>query len=206
MNSEFADVEQIIVALIAIAGVVYSLRQPKEFPRPSGKTGVEKALPHVLKRPRSQGIVMWVSISLLVINLGVFGLRIWPGTKVKITYPSDGASVELREVIRGTSQRIHVGEGIWIIIYPQAAGRYYPYDSPPDTQADGKWASSANVGMYIERGMRFDIIAVVANTKAQDEFNAYHTQARAVQSRVGLGKLPDGAVIYDRLTVMRKRT
>lgn len=151
-------------------------------------------------------ITMVVCLLILVSVAGIVILKV-AGPKepaVRITYPSDGAHVEIREMIRGTSQNIPKGQVIWIVVYPQAAGRYYPQNDPADVQANGDWSSLAFIGIEEDVGRKFDIVAVLANKDAQDAFNAYLAQAKDKKTWPGLEELPNGAVIYDRITVTRK--
>lgn len=123
-----------------------------------------------------------------------------------ITYPDDGATVEIREMVRGTSQNIPERQVIWIVVYSQVAGRYYPQNYPADVQANGDWSSLAFIGIKEDSGkkFKFDIIAVLADEKAQDTFNDYLIQAKDKEKWEGLERLPEGALIYDRITVTRK--
>ena len=124
--------------------------------------------------------------------------------EVEITYPYDGATVEIREMVRGTSQKIPEGQAIWIMVYPHVAGHYYPLNDPTDVQANGDWTSLAYIGIEEDVNRKFDIIAVLADKKAQDAFNAYLTQAKDKKTWPGLERLPKSATIYDRITVTRK--
>jgi hypothetical protein len=123
---------------------------------------------------------------------------------VKITEPVAGASVEMLGMVKGTSRNIPVGQTIWIVIYSQDVGRYYPQNDPADMQATGGWASRSSFGIEQDAGKKFDILAVLASREAQDTFSAYLTQARDKKSWPGLERLPDSAVRYDRITVIRK--
>ena len=203
MQIQPIDITQVIVAIITTAGVIYPawvLRQ-RQKPKPER----ERAKPPEEVAPRKISIwtiVMCISLILLVANLGVFGWRYWPTTEVEITYPYDGAIVEIREMVRGTSQKIAEGQAIWIVVYVD--GRYYPQDDPADVQVDGDWSSLAFIGIEEDVGRKFDIIAVLANKDAQDAFNAYLVQAKVKKTWPGLEKLPNGAEIYDRITVTRR--
>jgi hypothetical protein len=124
--------------------------------------------------------------------------------EVKITYPYDDDTVEIREMVRGTSQKIPEGQAIWIMVYPHVVGRYYPQDNPVDVQANGDWTSLIYIGIEEDVNRKFDIIAVLADKRAQDAFNAYFTKAKDTNTWPGLERLLEGATIYDRITVMRK--
>jgi len=124
--------------------------------------------------------------------------------EVEITYPYDGANVEIGENVRGTSQKIPEGHAIWIMVYPHVVDRYYPRNNPTDVQANGDWTSLTYIGIEEDVNRKFDIIAVLADKRAQDAFNAYHKQSEDTETWPGLERLPEGAPIYDRITVTRK--
>lgn len=127
-----------------------------------------------------------------------------PTPSLKITYPPSGGRVEIREIVRGTSQDILKEQAIWIVIYPHEVSRYYPQDYPADVQANGDWSSSVFIGIEIDVGKKFDIIAVLADKKAQDAFNDYLEECKEKRSWPGLESLHEDAVIYDRITVIRR--
>jgi len=197
-----SDWIQILVAIIGAASVIFSAwlsrkeRLRPEAERPSG-------------RPSWPRIVTCIGLVLLVANLGVFGWRYWGSiapeatTEVKISYPHDGSSVEMLEIIRGTSRRIPEGQVVWVVVFPHVTGCYYPQDYPADVQENGDWSSRAHIGVQGDVGLRFDIIVVVADKEAQNAFNAYLMEGRDKKTWPGLEGLPDGAVIYDRVTVTR---
>ena len=179
------DITQIIVAIITTAGVIYAARQRRRQRESSTWT-----------------ILMVVCITLLAANLVVFGLR--PRPKVEITYPYDAANVEIGEIVRGTSEKIPKGQAIWIIVYPHLVDRYYPQNNPADVQANGDWTSNTSIGIEEDVNRKFDIIAVLADKRAQDAFEAYIKQAKDTKKWSGLGKLIEGTTIYDRITVTMK--
>ena len=208
MQIQPINITHIIVAIITTTGVIYSAkklheqklleqkdRKQKESPRPEGE----------LRQIRTWTILMGVCLILLAANLGVFGWR-YCGltTEVEITYPYDAANVEIREKVLGTSQKIPEGQAIWIIVYPYLVDRYYPQNNSADVQANGDWTSLTSIGIEEEVNRKFDIIAVLADKRAQDAFNAYLIQANDTDTWPGLERLPEGATIYDSITVTRK--
>ena len=196
MQIQPIDITQIIVAIITAIGIIIAARQrrmQRERPRLDGEP----------RRISTWTILMGVCIILLVANLVVFGLRYWE-PEIKITYPYDGATVEIREIVRGTSQKIPEGQAIWIIVYPHLVDRYYPQNNSADVQANGDWTSNTSISIEEDVNRKFDIIAVLADKRAQDAFEAYIKQAKDTKTWPGLGKLIEGTTIYDRITVMRK--
>jgi len=125
-------------------------------------------------------------------------------TDATITYPSNGAEVEREEMVRGTSQEVPAGHVIWIVVFPHAASRYYPQDRQADIEAKGDWTSKAYIGVEENVGEGFDIIAVIADEAGQGVFRRYFEDARKNNDWRGLEQLPEGAVIYNRVTVTRK--
>lgn len=83
-------------------------------------------------------------------------------------------------------------------------GRFYPQNRPVDVEAGANWSSVVYLGVAADVGARFDILAVVANAEAQQAFDAYLAEARDKSDWSGLTALPEGAVIHDRITVVRK--
>ena len=196
MQIQPIDITQIIVAIITAIGVIIAARQrrrQRERPtRPEGEPRIS-----------TWTILMSACLILLAANLVVFGLRYWE-PEVEITYPYDGATVEIGEMVRGTSQKIPEKQAIWILVNPHIAGRYYPQNVPADVQANGDWTSFTYIGIEEEVNRKFYIIAVLADKRTQDAFNAYLIQAKDTDKWPGLERLPEGATTYDSITVTRK--
>lgn len=150
---------------------------------------------------------MWTCIVIAVVNTGILGWRLFsppPSTEVAITYPINLARVDQTEVVRGTFQGLPTGKTIWIVLLIPEVGRYYPQNRPADLEAANRWSSLVYIGVPSDTGKRFDILAVVADTGAQNAFNAYLADARDRSDWAGMEALPEGAVIYDRITVTRR--
>lgn len=218
MQMQPIDITRIIVAIINAAVVVYSVKKRLEQKRLEQTLLEQKDLEQQdLEQQESQKpegeprkispwtIVMGVSLILLAANLGVFGWQYWrPTTKLEITYPHDGANVEISETVRGTSEKIPEGQAIWIMVYPHVIGRYYPNNDPAGVQANGDWTSLTSIGIEEDVNRKFDIIAVLADKRAQDAFNAYLKQAKDTDTWPGLERLPEGVTIYVRIPVTRE--
>ena len=127
-----------------------------------------------------------------------------PTTSVKITQPAEGTKVEQTEMVKGTSQRIPSEQVIWVVVFVHKVGRYYPQNNPADVQPSGDWASVTYIGVQADVGLKFDLIAVLADKEAQSAFNKYLVDARDKNNYIGLQQLPNGATIYDRVSTTRK--
>jgi len=127
-----------------------------------------------------------------------------PTTRVKIIQPTEGTKVEQTEMVKGTSQRIPNEQVIWVVVFVQKVGRYYPQNNPADVQASGDWTSVTYIGVPADGGLKFDLIAVLADKEAQNAFNKYLVDARNKNDYPGLEHLPNGATIYDRVSITRK--
>jgi hypothetical protein len=123
---------------------------------------------------------------------------------VKITQPIEQAKVEQTEMVKGTSQMIPNGQVVWVVVFVHSVGRYYPQNNPADIEPSGDWASITYIGVPSDIGLKFDLIAVLADQQAQNAFNKYLVDARDKNDYPGLARLPNGATIYDRISVIRK--
>lgn len=127
-----------------------------------------------------------------------------PKPSVKITQPANGAQADQTQMVRGTSQAIPNGQVIWVVVFVQKAGRYYPQNQSADIQPNGEWASVTYIGIPSDVGLKFDLLAVLADKEGQNAFNRYLVNARDRSDYPGLERLPDGATIYDRVSVTRR--
>lgn len=126
-------------------------------------------------------------------------------TKVKIDYPLAKSKVVYVQRISGFSKLVPSDKKIWIVVFPLAANKYYPQDRYVDIQPDGQWSSVAYIGIKDKNiDEPFDIIAVLVNLEAQQGFEKYSRDSKAKQEWQGLDNLPEGAQVYDRITVDRK--
>jgi hypothetical protein len=141
---------------------------------------------------------LWIPLMLLFLGC--------PGPKaiVKITRPTEAGLVDQTEMIRGTSKGIPAGNQIWVVVFVQKVGRYYPQNQAADIQANGNWYSIAYIGIPADVGLKMDIIAVLADQQGQAAFAQYLQQAREKTDYAGLEKLPTGITVYDRISVIRK--
>jgi hypothetical protein len=202
------DITQILVTLISTAGAILCAVVGKKAEDAKHRRDAEKRRADKPPMPLSKWAVgMWICIVVAVMNSGLLGwrwLRPGPTTDVTITYPINQARVDQTETVRGTSQGLSAEQVIWVVVFVQEVGRYYPQNRPADMEAGDNWSSIVYIGIPADTGKRFDILAVVANEEAQDAFTVYLADARDRSDWPGLESLPAGAVIYDRITVTRR--
>jgi hypothetical protein len=127
-----------------------------------------------------------------------------PKPTVKITQPAEGAMVEQTQMVRGTSRAVPDGQVVWVVIFVQKVGRYYPQNQAADVQANGEWASLTYIGIPSDVGLKFDLIAVLADKEGQASLDKYLVNAKNKSDYSGLGQLPNGVTVYDRISVTRK--
>ena len=207
------DMTQILVALISAIAMIVSTyfaykthtAPPEPLPQNNkSKNQVKKQLPQwYSKYGRS---IIWKILSAVFFIAFIVSLLL-PMTKhtdVRITFPSNQAYVEQTETIEGTSQNISKRDVIWIVVFSQAVGRFYPQNNPAEIEMKGDWSSLVYFGVAVDSGKKFDILAITANQTVQNAFNSYLSTAKNKSNWPGLIQLPTDAKIYDRITVTRK--
>jgi PKD repeat protein len=123
--------------------------------------------------------------------------------QIKITYPWNGAKVNILETVTGTATNIPAGYKIWILVYPYPAHRYYSQSGKMTIQ-NGKWSIPVYIGVKENVGVKFDILAVLANKQASDKFTAYIKNGEKTNNWPGMVGIPSGAKVYSKITVIRK--
>jgi len=124
------------------------------------------------------------------------------GPEIKIAYPLNSATVQMKETITGTAENIPDGQQLWIVIYPQDAYKYY-LQNPVDFQSDGRWTLPVQFGEEQNVGTKFDLYAVLADNNAEKELNNYMTASENAKSYGGMRELPNGTTKITKLTVIR---
>lgn len=197
MEFSGVDTTQVLVTFISTIGAVTCAGFGKQKPEErEGKPPLTK-----------WAWGMWVCILIAVINTGLLGWRfLSPPTtaSVSITYPASLAKTDHTETVRGTVQGLPAGKVVWLVVFAQEVGRYYPQNQPANIEANDKWSSIAYMGVPGDAGKRFDLLAVVADTETQDAFNTYLADARDKSDWAGLAALPSSAVTFDSVTVKRQ--
>jgi hypothetical protein len=121
---------------------------------------------------------------------------------IKMTYPSNASLVNIQETVKGTAENIPEGQKLWILVYPLTANKFYPQSGNVNV-INGGWSLTIGLGTKENIGEIFKIITVLADKKAQDEFNAYLNTCKAVNEWPGMDAIPNSAKVYDEVTVTR---
>lgn len=124
--------------------------------------------------------------------------------KVSIIYPKTNGFVEQTALIEGTHKHISKNEKLWIFINPINTNRYYPQNSFSVLDANGKWSTLVYLGQKNDVGKKFEIIAVLVKKDAIKEIKQYLIEANNKQDWAGMEKIPENALIYERIFVIRK--
>jgi hypothetical protein len=156
----------------------------------------------------------WIGIGMLIAAVGIasalYGIRtvrslrsdIDSKLSVAITSPREGQQVVREILVEGSSKNLSTEQTIWVAIIPEDKALYYPQNGPANVQADGSWISpSVFLGDQSDVGIkRFEILALVADQRAQQQLAAYLGEEKFP----GLVELPQGTIVVDRITVLRK--
>src|SRR6266511_2569517 len=106
---------------------------------------------------------------------------------------------------RGTPSHFQGGREIWVVVVVRGIGKFYPQDGPVTIAADGDWTSlPVFFGDNRDAGRRFDALAVIATADAGGAFGRYLERGRLTGRYPGITRLPAGARVYDRVTVVRR--
>jgi hypothetical protein len=147
-----------------------------------------------------------VILCLLLVNIGMtYNAN---AIEVKIISPGNGTIVTKNIELKGMVKANPAGQALWIFVSPLYVNRYYPQDKrdfPIAMKANQFWSTKAVIGSDTDNGLQFSIFAVVTDEKANKEILDYLDKFKTSASWPGLEKLPDGAVIYDKITVTRKK-
>lgn len=125
---------------------------------------------------------------------------------MKIDYPEDKGRVSFAETIKGSGLYQAQGRQAMVVVFSLMANRYYPQESAVDVEQDGKWSSLAYFGERDKGEVdRFDVLVVMLDSHAKNVIEEYVVRAKSTGEWPGLEKLPKGAEIYDRISVVRVR-
>ncbi|MDP4117241.1 MAG: hypothetical protein Q8903_13980 [Bacteroidota bacterium] len=145
------------------------------------------------------GVILLLGGVFLTEEYGTIGINV-KNPEITFNYTFNKAHIE--ENMNGTAKNIPEGDEIWIFVHPDGLNKYYPQRSSAVIQS-GKWSLSVVIGSENDDDKKFDIIAVLADTKAQEEINSYFAECEKTGVWPGMDKIPDSAKEYNRITVTR---
>jgi hypothetical protein len=122
-----------------------------------------------------------------------------PTSIVKIAFPLN--TVQIQDTVSGTAKDIPEGKQLWILIYPKNALKYYPHQV--DIKNDGSWKFMAQFGQEHNVGDKYDILAVLADKNASNNFATYINTA-ADNNWPGMENLLEGTDEITTITVIRE--
>lgn len=123
---------------------------------------------------------------------------------IEIVHPVE--ETNWQENIGGIAKNIPDEYELWILVYSQEKDQYYPYTKVVP-EYDQWVIKPLIIGFKGDYTKEFDIIAVLADTEAQEIFNNYLYEAEENEENIysqGMYLIPDGAKEYDRITLSRK--
>jgi len=129
-------------------------------------------------------------------------------SKLEITQPVDGDTISKETAFKGISPELPAGSTIWICMLP--AHVFYPLGQATTfrmVQESGlRWQAHVWVGTDspTETGREYQILAVVADEGATQEFQAYKEEFDLTGVSLGMQNLPEGAEVHAEITVIRE--
>jgi hypothetical protein len=149
--------------------------------------------------------VAYLSFTVLgsVALVSAAGLQAHP-LAVQITSPSDQAVIDDQpQPVAGIAINLSEHASLWILVYSWDSKTYCPQQRV-DIATNGRWTAPMRIGLtYDSGGKKFDLIAVVADRAATESFDNYIREEATSETYPGM-KLPNGAQILDRITLIRR--
>jgi len=192
--------------------------RPEDDPLPQGSAadvprGKDGSATH-RKLLRAGGYIGTVVIS-IVVGLVVAGFSPTVGewvhgivhgcgaTRLVITYPSDGASIDTPVELKGTNACVPSGSEAWIFVKgPDEL--YHPQRLPILMLPDNRWTAQAWVGLESDHGVSFEVSVWLVGEAGEISLHQYVNKASTNGNWYGLRKAPKGSIMYDSVEVTRK--
>ena len=161
--------------------------------------------------------VLWKSrltaVALTSVLIGVLlfvGRAIIPApcspTSLSITSPGNGAVVSQSQPVLGTINHLCPGQYLWLVLQPggPGGGSYYPQNQVAVAGNAGRWSTATYFGRASKSddGRPFTLLAVVADSATNLQFQAYLTSGEVTHNFPGLSDL-GGATVLSQVQVIR---
>nr|VFJ62883.1 MAG: Formylglycine-generating enzyme, required for sulfatase activity, contains SUMF1/FGE domain [Candidatus Kentron sp. FW] len=131
--------------------------------------------------------------------------------KAQITSLKGNERVTTPEHLKGECENVPEGTYLWILARPKFAQNYHPQSNQPDSGpisngCDGTWEGITHLGASVRGDInrKFEILLVGTDIKGSDIMQNYLKKASRTNRWVGIGQLPEGTTIYQKLTVIRR--
>jgi hypothetical protein len=144
-----------------------------------------------------RAFVACVAINVVIAGAGAYYAP--PSPEVNITAPVDGSHVGSQVIVYGTWSNIPSDQRLWLVVYSSVTDIYYPQVGPiplyhnDGSASSGVWSGLVYVGNQNSVNQTYMIIAVLANSTADNAFTNYLAGANANYNYTGLPELPQGA-------------
>jgi hypothetical protein len=152
----------------------------------------------------------WTAAALAAVITGAFILLVRPfipapceGVNMSITSPVDGAVVNQSQPVLGTINHLCAGQHLWLVLQPGDGG-YFPQQEVAVTTSAGRWSTATYFGrpLKADDGLRYALLAVVADDSANQKFRAHLISGNATGNYPALPGL-DNATVLSQITVTR---
>nr|VFK58081.1 MAG: hypothetical protein BECKUNK1418G_GA0071005_10025 [Candidatus Kentron sp. UNK]VFK68242.1 MAG: hypothetical protein BECKUNK1418H_GA0071006_10015 [Candidatus Kentron sp. UNK] len=131
--------------------------------------------------------------------------------KAVITSHRENQKVTTPEYLEGECKNIPKGTYLWIVVRPKFTQSYHPQSNRPDhgpmsNGCDGAWEGIAYIGASQQTDIngRFEILLVGVDIKGSTIMRNYLIKAHHTNRWHGFRQLPEGARIYQKITVIRR--
>jgi hypothetical protein len=198
------DIGTLLLGLAAISGGLVAIgKKTAELIKDPGYPGFTRLL-HALWESR------WTAAALTAVLIGALILVARPlipapcgGVNVSITSPTNGMVVNQSQPVLGTINHLCPGQHLWLVLQPGAGG-YYPQQDVAVASDAGSWSTATYFGRpsKVDDGLRFALLAVVADNSTDQQFRAYVASGKATGNYPALPGLDDAAVL-SQITVIR---
>ena len=123
-----------------------------------------------------------------------------------IIKPEDGDRVTCRETVEGWYSEVEANSDLWIVVQPVESPNYHPQPGPLPKNKNGKWQGIAQFGVSDKEniGEEFLVFIVQASSTVSQIFSNYIEDSNQKKQWNGLPTLPNGAVPFDSVKLIRK--
>nr|VFJ49871.1 MAG: hypothetical protein BECKDK2373C_GA0170839_10279 [Candidatus Kentron sp. DK] len=131
--------------------------------------------------------------------------------EARITSHEKNQRVTTPEYLEGECNNVPEGTYLWVVVRPKFTQNYHPQSNQPDSGpisngCDGDWEGIAYIGAGPETDIngRFEILLVGVDIKGSTIMQSYLNKAHQTHNWHGISRLPEGATIYQKMTVIRR--